>query len=388
MGTPDRLFSLYPRKRKSGKSTYYCRFRRTDGSWAAGKSTGQTSVGAAEAWALEQIATGKVPATMVDCPTLAQWAAGFWDAGGRYDRARRARGYVLSPTYLNVCRLWTARYLIPPFGRRKLSELTAEVLEEHFLGMYEAGELSPRTINHIMTTFRAMLREAHRLGKIPANPMTRVSKFKERPRRRGVLALAELEALFGPGALEKVWKGARQPYLMALLAVSTGARHGELLSLRRRDVYPGYIDIARGFDRTTRTFKEPKWGSRRIVTLPARVEEELTAFMDDSPRQDPDALVFSTPEGKPVEVHDTLVVLYLALSEIGIDEAERRRRFLDMHALRHTFVSLFRGAVSDTRLRAATGHKSMVMLEHYTGAPTAADLEELREAQDRTFGAP
>jgi hypothetical protein len=66
MGTPDRLFSLYPRKRKSGKPTYYCRFRRPDGSWAAGKSTGQTSVGAAESWALEQIATGKVPATMFE----------------------------------------------------------------------------------------------------------------------------------------------------------------------------------------------------------------------------------------------------------------------------------------------------------------------------------
>ena len=103
MGTPDRAFSLYKRPRKSGKPTYYCRFRRADGSWGPGKSTGQTSAGAAEAWALERIATGAVAASSADCPTLSQWAAGFWESGGRYDRARRARGYILSPTYLRVC---------------------------------------------------------------------------------------------------------------------------------------------------------------------------------------------------------------------------------------------------------------------------------------------
>jgi len=151
-------------------------------------------------------------------------------------------------------------------------------------------------------------------------------------------------------------------------------------------VHAGFIDIARSFDRTSKSFKEPKWGSRRIVTLPARVGGELAAFIADSPRLDPEALLFSTAEGGPADVHDTLVSLYLALEAIGIDEAERRRRFLDMHALRHSFVSLFRGRVSDSKLQAATGHKSLVMLEHYTGSPTAADLEELRSAQDRAFG--
>ena len=94
MGTPDRAFSLYKRPRKSGKPTYYCRFRRADGSWGPGKSTAQTSEDAAEAWALERIATGAVTACSSDCPTLAQWATGFWETGGRYDRARRARGSI------------------------------------------------------------------------------------------------------------------------------------------------------------------------------------------------------------------------------------------------------------------------------------------------------
>jgi len=201
MGKTGRPFTLYTRPRKRGKPVYYVRYR-NPGGWTVAESTGHTSEGAAESYALEQLRTGAVVPTAVEAPTFAQWAVGFWDTGGRYDRARRARGYVLSPTYLRIAELTVRKHLSPTFDRLKLTDMSSELLENHFLKVFEAGKLTARTVNSIMSVLRAMLREAYRLGRIRANPMERVSKFKEQPRVRGVLSLAELRALFGPDALE------------------------------------------------------------------------------------------------------------------------------------------------------------------------------------------
>jgi len=293
MGKTGRPFTLYTRPRKRGKPIYYVRYKKLGGGWTIAVSTGHTSEGAAEGYALEQLSAGAVAPAAGDVPTFAQWAVGFWGIGGRYDRARRARGYVLSPTYLRIAELTVRKHLSPAFDRLRLTDMSSELLENHFLKVFEAGKVTARTVNSIMSVLRAMLREAHRLGRIPANPMERVSKFKERPRVRGVLSLVELRALFGPEALEKVWKGHRQPYLVAMIAACTGARHGELRGLRRCDVIDGMLSINRSYCAQTGGFKEPKWGSTRVVSLPRRAEEELLGFMSEAADRSPESLVFN-----------------------------------------------------------------------------------------------
>ncbi|MGA2977568.1 MAG: tyrosine-type recombinase/integrase [Spirochaetia bacterium] len=390
MGKTGRPFTLYTRPRKRGKPVYYVRYRKPEGGWTIAQCTGQTSEGAAETYALEQLRTGAVAPTADEVPTFAQWAAGFWDIGGRYDRARRARGYVLSPTYLRIAELTVRKHLSPTFDRIKLTDLSSELLENHFLKVFEEGKVTPRTVNSIMSVLRAMLREAHRLGRIPANPMERVSKFKEQPRVRGVLSLAELRALFGPRALEKVWKGRRQPYLIAMIAACTGARHGELRGLRRCDVTEGMLSINQSFCARTGGFKEPKWGSTRVVSMPRRAEKELREFMSMAEDQSPEALVFhGTRPDMAIRVKPTLDALYEAMNAIGITPEARKKRFLDVHALRHTFVTCMRGQVPDFRLQRATGHRSTEMLERYTAAASQPeDFIQLRAAQDTLFPSP
>ncbi|MCX7030679.1 MAG: hypothetical protein NTU62_11250 [Spirochaetes bacterium] len=138
MGKAGRPFTLYTRPRKRGKPVYYVRYKMPDGDWTIAQSTGQTSEGAAETYALEQLRTGAVDLTADEVPTFAQWAEGFWDTGGRYDRARRARGYVLSPTYLRIAELTVRKHLGPAFDRLKLCDLSTELLENHFLHLFEA----------------------------------------------------------------------------------------------------------------------------------------------------------------------------------------------------------------------------------------------------------
>jgi integrase len=387
MGKAGRPFTLYSRPRKRGKPIYYVRYKKPGGGWTIAVSTGHTSEGAAETYALEQLKTGAVASGANEVPTFAQWAAGFWGIGGRYDRARCARGYVLSPTYLRIAELTVRKHLSPAFDRLKLTDMSSELLENHFLKVFEAGKVTARTINSIMSVLRAMLREAHRLDRIPANPMERVSKFKERSRVRGVLSMNELRALFGSEALEKVWKGRRQPYLVAMIAACTGARHGELRGLRRCDVIDGMLSIKRSYCAQTGGFKEPKWGSTRVVSLPRRAEEELRAFLSEAEDQSFEALVFhGAKPDTAIRVKPTLDALYEAMTAIGIPPEERKKRYLDMHALRHTFVTCMRGQVPDSRLQRATGHRSTEMLERYTAsASDPEDFIQLRAAQDALF---
>jgi len=60
MGKTGRPFTLYSRPRKRGKPVYYVRYRKSEGGWTIAQCTGQTSEGAAETYALEQLRTGAV----------------------------------------------------------------------------------------------------------------------------------------------------------------------------------------------------------------------------------------------------------------------------------------------------------------------------------------
>jgi hypothetical protein len=55
MGLGVRDCSLYLRPRKSGRPTYYARFRTEAGDWTADRSTGQTVRALAEPWATAEV---------------------------------------------------------------------------------------------------------------------------------------------------------------------------------------------------------------------------------------------------------------------------------------------------------------------------------------------
>jgi integrase len=65
----------------------------------------------------------------------------------------------------------------------------------------------------------------------------------------------------------------------ALLAVTTGLRRGEVLGLTWSDIdfRQGFISVSRAIEQTKDgvSVKEPKWASRRRISLPAFVAKEL-----------------------------------------------------------------------------------------------------------------
>ena len=80
--------------------------------------------------------------------------------------------------------------------------------------------------------------------------------------------------------------------------------------------------------------------------------------------------------------------LYRALADIGIGEAERRRRNLSFHSWRHWLNSqLIEAHVAPEKIRAVTGHSSseMTMLYYHAQTSEMADVRAVQTRLERCF---
>lgn len=136
-------------------------------------------------------------------------------------------------------------------------------------------------------------------------------------------------------------------YAIVVLAISTGMRHGEIVSLR----WP-QIDLQRG----KLTLHETKNGEIRSVPLAGHALEQIIA-LSKVRRIDTDLLFPSQNAKKPI---DTRKPWYTALAKANIDNF----RF---HDLRHCTASyLAMNGASLTEIAAVLGHKTLSMVKRYS----------------------
>lgn len=399
----SRPFTLL-RRSSGGKPVFYFRLARPDGTRTTARSTGCTSRAAAERWVLDYLEkNGAAPAPGARI-RFDSWARDFWSADGRYVRLRRAHGYSLSAGHVAHQHSIVQKYLLPVFARKHLDEITADAVEMFLLDLYEngrpaaAGEarvvIAARTVNGIRGCFKKIMAEAVRLGHIRHNPVDATHKFKEVPRQRGVFTRAELwRLLFAPDALEMVWQGERMFFLFVLVGAITGMRKGELRALMPQNIHADWIAINHGWDERSGMTPAPKWGHRRIATIPEAVSGALYQWIDDKGIVD-DGFVFPSGRrsrtGERIPIRESVIRQRFdaALRRIGIDEAERKRRNLVFHSLRHSLVTAMRAEAVDVwQARAVVGHRDERVFEHYSDHAAPEHLADVRDFQRRLLTA-
>ena len=253
-------------------------------------------------------------------------------------------------------------------GNIALSDLTAariaSVREELLAGTTRNG--TPRsgsTVNRYLAVLSHVLSFAERdLGWLETNPMRRVRKLKEPRGRVRTLTKAEVMALL------VACKASRNAYLhlIVLLAVSTGMRLGEIVSLRR-----AHVDIEHRRVLLERT----KNGDRRAVPIsgPAfdGLKEKLAA-----PGSAQDLLFPGRAPGKPVDIHTawTRVVKQAGLRDF---------RF---HDLRHCAASfLLEVGASLPQISEILGHRSMQMVKRYAHLSESASAQVIASMNAKLF---
>ena len=245
--------------------------------------------------------------------------------------AKRQRAYKQKSTLVNQLKEIFGNYPLRAFNGRLLEQYQTERLEK--------GN-KPGTVNRHITVIKHMMSKAVEWEMVEEEVSKRVHKVKmleENNRRLRYLSSEECQKL-----IEVCGKNTRPIVIMAL---NTGMRRGEILSLRWDNV-----DLRHGFILLEKT----KNGDRREIPINTTLRTTLEAL----PRRLDGGPVFFNPETDK------------AYGDIktGFNNACKRAKIKDFHFhdLRHTFAShLVMAGVDITTVKELLGHKTLTMTLRY-----------------------
>jgi integrase len=285
------------------------------------------------------------------------------------DSARRRCAIV--PVTTTPARDWAQKngYTVARTGR-----LPAQVTA----AWNEAGRPAPAPVQNAAPTdagrstavkayslLRSILNVAEDDGLLPRNPCRIKGAGQLHSRERGTASPDEVARLASlmPRSLSAA----------VTLAAWSSIRQGELFALARRhlDLEAGTVRVERALKRVPGepvTFGAPKTAkSRRTVSLPQFVVDALRAHLDEFTPPDPDALVFATSAGSPVDHNNLNRAFRRARTAIS-------REDLAWHDLRHTGATLaYQAGASVPEVQRRLGHTTMRAASIYAHAADGFD---------------
>jgi integrase len=313
-------------------------------------------------------------------PTVAAAAA---------DWIRHAKAEGLERTTIDSYEQHVRLHIVPLLGDYKLSELSRPGIERFADDL--KGRMTRPMAKKVLTSLKAVIGEAMRVGRAAHNPASGViiKMKKPKPLEVGVdiPTTAEVVAMIenAPSELSRT---------LVTVAAFSGMRSGELRGLRWSDVdtRAGKIKVRQAMTRYRRK-KDPKSysGTRDVPVIP-RVLNTLSAWKKDHGEHE---LVFATANGTPIDQTNLLQrVMYPAVSAAGlmVDGKEK----YDLHSLRHYFASLCinRRSLGGLELPAKEvskrmGHSSVAFtLDRYGHLfPTGDEKADLASVERKLFAA-
>lgn len=202
----------------------------------------------------------------------------------------------------------SVKALMNHFRYLKISQVTSLLIEDYKRKRLEEKR-KPGTVNRELSCLKHMLNLAKKWKLIRENPADDVKLLKEEKKEMRVLSEAEAELLIDAAA----------PYLkpILLVALNTGMRQGEILSLKWDDIDFVHYNI---------NVRNTKSGKDRDVPMNLLVAETLKKLKRNC------EFVFENPRRHGKRIKDISWSFKKALRESGIEK-------LRFHDLRHSAAS-------------------------------------------------
>jgi len=250
-----------------------------------------------------------------------------WEAAGDIS-ARTAQRY----------RQLVENQIVPHLGTKALQKLTRLDIEGWHTTLRNDG-LAARTIGHAHRVLSKALSDAERDGMVVKN----ICKLQKAPK----VAETEMAIVRDVPKLVEKLRGERL-YVLAVIALFTGMRLGEILALKdeRVKLDSGVIEVREALEETKIhgvRFKSAKTrAGRRDITLPTIVSEALrehrTVLLETRMKLGlgkfkPEDLMFANLEGKPLRPSAVSSDWGELAERIGIAE-------ITFHGLRHSHASM------------------------------------------------
>lgn len=220
----------------------------------------------------------------------------------------------------------------------------------------KGGQRSGATLNRYLVALAALFTWAKRQRLVPRgfdSPTRHVEKNTEKRGRVRYLADDERDRLLA-ACIESTWE---RLYLFVLMALTTGARRGELLKLRWCDIDMDRAEARIGDYENTDESRRTKNEDLRILVLLPQIIGELSRFApkDATTSQ---ARVFRS-RLRPSQPYSTAKVFNEAVAAAGI----KNFRF---HDCRHCCASyLAQAGASLLEIADTLGHRQLRMVQRY-----------------------
>lgn len=223
--------------------------------------------------------------------------------------------------YESLIRVHIAKDMI---GQTPISDLTGKMLHGFAEQKLVQEQLTPKTVNDILTVIKAIMVYAEDTFGIAK---VKFQYIREPRKEMRVLSIQEQQQLE-----EYLWKDIDLCKFGVLLALYTGLRIGELCALLWEDIHDGNIYVNKTLYRIKNGTKtcvgsfEPKTiSSNRVIPLPSFFLPAVEAFRAEGP-------VLLNSRGRQVEPRLMQMIFSRFINECGIPKT-------NFHALRHTFAT-------------------------------------------------
>jgi integrase len=252
-------------------------------------------------------------------------------------------------------------------GNYALIHITPEIINKERAELLETDSAkgtkrSPGTINRLMAVLSSTLNYAvKRLRWLSENPCANLTKLKDEGKRDKILQESEFAKLL------KECRESKSPYLycIVLIALTTGARQGEILNLHWDEI---------NWERKQAHLRETKNGRSRNIVLVDPVIHELKKLY--ALRQPNKKLVFAslTTFGK------------IDIKKAWQAAARRANISITFHGLRHSYCSMAASQGASTlELMTGMGHRTMQTLMRYTHLETDLTRKFSNHISNRIF---
>jgi len=252
--------------------------------------------------------------------------------------------------------------IIKFFGKHRLSDLTAEHAERFKLDRSKVA--SPATVNRELGNFKHIIRMGIAWKYLQANSFASVRflRVSGRPER----VLGEDEEVKPLAACDKV----RSPHLrpIVILALNTGMRKGEILSLK----WP-QVDFVK---RAIFVIEAKTENGRRYIPMNDTVQALLTSFA----RKRGTRFVFPSPRKPGQRMLDHKVGFATAVRLAGIPH-------IRFHDLRHTFATrLVRAGTDLVTVQKLLGHARITMTARYAHSLMDDGMAAVKRLEGQKIG--
>ena len=230
------------------------------------------------------------------------------------------------------------KHVRPHIGAKRMQAIRVEDLNKLYTDLHQ--KLAPRTVKHVHRLLHRVFGHAAKWGAIKRNIVALVDAPKVAQTEAAVLQLTEIPTMFA-GLRGRVF------YSIAVVALGTGMRRGELCALRWRDVDldGSSLLVERSLEQTRKgglRFKSAKTArGRRTISLSSAVVAELRSHWKKQQEErlalgvgkaPPEGLVFATWEGEPRQPDGLSKEFSEAMNDMGLPH-------VTLHTLRHTHAS-------------------------------------------------